>query len=73
MTTGRRPFEGNTNTDVIVSVLEREPRPLTHYAPDAPAELQRIISQSLSKDREERYQTVNDFLLDLHMSVKWGF
>jgi serine/threonine protein kinase len=65
MTTGRRPFEGNTNTDVIVSILEREPPPLTHYAPEAPAELQRIVSQALSKDHEERYQTVKDFLLDL--------
>ncbi len=30
-----------------------------------PAELERIVSKALRKDREERYQTVKDLLLDL--------
>ncbi len=62
---GRMPFEGKTTTDVMVSILEREPPPLSHFAPDAPAELQRIVSKALRKDCDERYQTVKDLLLDL--------
>ncbi|MGI8898223.1 MAG: protein kinase domain-containing protein, partial [Pyrinomonadaceae bacterium] len=62
---GRMPFEGTTIADIMVSILEREPPPLSHYAPEAPAELQRIISKALRKDCEERYQTVKDLLLDL--------
>jgi serine/threonine protein kinase len=63
--TGRVPFEGETASDVIVSILEKEPPPLAWYWPEMPAELQRIVSKALRKDREERYQTVKDLLLDL--------
>ena len=65
MLAGCTPSSGETASDVIVSILEKEPPPLTRYEPDAPAELQRIVSKALAKDREERYQTVKDFLIDL--------
>ena len=65
MVTGRVPFEGTTNSDVIVAILEREPKPLTWFLTKAPAELQRIISKALRKDREERYQGIKDLRLDL--------
>jgi eukaryotic-like serine/threonine-protein kinase len=61
----RMPFEGATTSDVMVSILERDPSPLSHLAPGAPAELQRIVSKTLRKDRDERYQTAKDLLLDL--------
>ncbi|HEY0405728.1 MAG TPA: protein kinase [Pyrinomonadaceae bacterium] len=65
MTTARAPFSGATTSDVIVSVLEREPQPLGAHVPEAPVELQRIVRKALRKDREERYQTVRDLLVDL--------
>src|SRR6185503_15384461 len=65
MVTGSLPFEGATNSDLIVSILEREPKPLASLVPRAHAELQRIISKALRKDREERYQGIKDYLLDL--------
>jgi Tol biopolymer transport system component/predicted Ser/Thr protein kinase len=65
MVTGRAPFEGATTGDLIVSILEREPPPLALLSPDAPAELQRIITKALRKEREERYQTAKDLLSDL--------
>ena len=65
MVTGSPPFEGATTSDVIVSILEREPPPLAQPSPEAPAELQRIISKTLHKDREGRYQTAKDLLIDL--------
>src|SRR6266545_2544822 len=65
MVTGKAPFGGTTTSDVIVSVLEREPPPLTRHLPEVPLELQRIITKALRKDREERYQGVKDLLLDL--------
>jgi serine/threonine protein kinase len=69
MLTGRVPFEGQTNSDVIASILEREPTALATLASTAPSELQRIAAKALRKDREERYQTIKDMLLDLN-SVK---
>ncbi len=65
MVAGRVPFAGETTSDVIVAVLDRDPLPLSEYLPDAPAELQRIIRKALRKDREERYQSVKDMLVDL--------
>lgn len=65
MVTGRAPFEGETTSDIIAAILKAEPDPISSYAPDAPPELQRIISKALRKDREERYQTMKDMLVDL--------
>jgi serine/threonine-protein kinase len=65
MLSGRVPFEGGTTSDVIVSLLDKEPVPLSSYSPEVPAELQRIVSKSLCKDREERYPVVKDLLIDL--------
>jgi eukaryotic-like serine/threonine-protein kinase len=61
----RSPFEAPTVGDVIVSILEREPPPLVQYVRPVPAELQRIITKALAKDREKRYQSVKDLLVDL--------
>jgi eukaryotic-like serine/threonine-protein kinase len=65
MATGRVPFEGETATDVILSVVEREPPPLAQYSREVPAELERIVNKALRKNRDERYQTVKDLSLDL--------
>ena len=65
MITGGAPFEGATKSDVIASVLGREPSLLISRLPEVPAELQRIVSKALRKEREERYEVVKDMLLDL--------
>jgi serine/threonine protein kinase len=65
MLTGHKPFRGDTQTDVLVSILDKEPPPLAHYAADAPTELKRIVTKSLAKNRDERYQVVKDMALDL--------
>ncbi|MDQ3252865.1 MAG: serine/threonine-protein kinase, partial [Acidobacteriota bacterium] len=59
------PFTGSSKSDVIVSILEREQPPLTQYAPHAPTELQRIVNKALHKDKEHRFLTVKDLLLDI--------
>ncbi len=63
--TGSVPFGGNTASDVIVSVLERQPQPLVQSLPDVPAELERIIHKALRKDRDERYQSIKEMAIDL--------
>ncbi|KAF0248092.1 MAG: hypothetical protein FD167_2506 [bacterium] len=65
MITGKIPFDGATVSDIIVSVLEHEPIPISQYLPNTSPELERIILKALRKDREERYQTIKDMLLDL--------
>jgi serine/threonine protein kinase len=65
MAAGRMAFAGATGIDTLVSILEKEPPPFDQYAPEVPHEFQRIISKALRKDREERYQTIKDLLIDL--------
>jgi eukaryotic-like serine/threonine-protein kinase len=64
MTAGCLPFEGATNSDVIVSVLERDPPSLIGQL-EIPAELQRIVTKALLKNREERYRVIEDLCFDL--------
>ena len=65
MVAHRHPFAGSTRADVLVSVLDREPPPLTDLKPHVPPELQRIVHKALRKDPEQRYQVMKDLLLDL--------
>jgi eukaryotic-like serine/threonine-protein kinase len=65
MVAGRTPFEGETSTDVIVAITQKEPPPLARFAPNIPAELDWIVMKALRKDRDERYQTIKELLTDL--------
>ena len=65
MATGKTPFTGATAIEVLAATLEREPIPLTQCDQRIPAELERIVAKSLRKDRERRYQTIRDMLVDL--------
>jgi eukaryotic-like serine/threonine-protein kinase len=65
MFAGRSPFEGKTTADMMVSILDRRPTPITRYVRNAPAELERIISKALVKNRDERYQLATAMLADL--------
>jgi serine/threonine-protein kinase len=67
MVAHRPPFTGSTRADVLVSVLDHEPAPLTDLAPHVPPELQRIVRKALRKDPEQRYQVIKDLLLDLEV------
>ena len=62
MVTGHAPFSGDTPKEVMSSILEKEPPPLTRSVAHAPAELQQIISKTLRKEREERYQSAHELL-----------
>ncbi len=63
--TGQAPFGGGTAADVIVSIIDREPPPLSRTASKTPPELERIVMKALAKNRDERYQTANDLAIDL--------
>ncbi len=65
LVTERKPFDGETTSDVLAAILKVEPPPLGRGLPAVPAELERIVSKALAKDREERYQTIKDMLIDL--------
>lgn len=65
MITGKCPFTGQTATDVIVSIIDRQPQPLTEVISDLPDELERIVMKALAKDCQYRYQAARDMAADL--------
>ena len=74
MVAGAAPFVGKTPTDVIVSILEREPVPLRQYRQTVPPELELIVKKALAKQKEKRYQAVNDLASDLkHLRQEMEF
>ena len=65
MVTGHVPFPGETSAESISLILQRQPAPLTRFVNEVPSELERIVTRALTKNREERYQTAKDILIDL--------
>ena len=62
---GKRPFNGEGQLDLISSILKDEPAPLRSYTAELPRQLERIVEKALRKDRQYRYQHVKDLEIDL--------
>jgi Tol biopolymer transport system component len=60
MMAGRRPFEGQTASDLIAAVLTSDPIPLAQAAPEISPALQRIVMRCLEKQMEKRFQSAGD-------------
>src|SRR4029453_4488296 len=65
MIAGRLPFEGKNVHRQIIAIQEQAPAPLSRFAEGIPERLEDIITKALAKDRDERYQTAKDLLIDL--------
>jgi serine/threonine protein kinase/Tol biopolymer transport system component len=65
MASGQPPFVGETPTDVVVAIVEKDQPPLSRHVEGTPPELERIVRKALRKDRNERYQIVKELAIDL--------
>ena len=65
MVTGQSPFKGEYAQAVAYNILNEEPEPVTALRAGLPMELEFIVGKALAKDREERYQHVEDMIVDL--------
>ena len=65
MVAGRMPFAGEVEAAVTYSILNAKPEPLTALRTDVPVPLDRIVEKALAKTADERYQHVEELLVDL--------
>ena len=65
MVAGVPPFQGETPSDCIASILVTEPPPLSKTSPDVPLKLESILKKALRKNKDARYQTSKEMLADL--------
>jgi len=65
MLTARLPFDGETPNETIDNILHAEPIPLTRLNYGVTPDLDRVVRKCLEKDRERRYQSVRDLIIDL--------
>jgi TolB-like protein len=63
--TGKRAFPGEYEQSTIYAILNQEPEPVTSLRSGIPMELERIAKKALAKKPSERYQHVDDLIVDL--------
>ena len=65
MATGRTPFEGDREEAVLYAIVHHAHEPITALRVGVPAELDRIVGKALAKNPADRYQHVDDLIVDL--------
>jgi len=65
MVTGQQPFRSDYEHAIVYSIVNEEPDPMTGLRTGVPMELERIAGRAMAKRPEERYQHVDDMLVDL--------
>jgi len=63
--TGVLPFEGKDTSSTLLKIVQDPPPSITKYLDPCPPGLDSIVMKALAKDRAERYDSADDFALDL--------
>lgn len=65
MLSGRNPFKRDSHAETIAAILSSEPVRLTDTAKDLPRSLAAIVERCLAKDRNERFQSAAELIVEL--------
>ena len=66
----QRPFTGDNPASLMHNICSQEPRSITQRVPDCPPAMEGIISKVLRKLPEDRFQSMEDLLLELEPVYK---
>jgi eukaryotic-like serine/threonine-protein kinase len=67
MLCGRKPFEGDTWSDVMAAVLIKDPPPIDSVVPHVA--LRQIVERCLEKDPEKRFQSTSDLAFAIRQAA----
>src|SRR6185436_20596111 len=65
MATGRLPFSGANVSETLDLILHSQPEAMARFNYNVPGELERIVRKCLEKERERRYQSAQELVVDL--------
>jgi TolB-like protein/Tfp pilus assembly protein PilF/predicted Ser/Thr protein kinase len=65
MLSGQLPFKGEHDQAVIYSILKEQPKPVSELRTDIPPSLGQVVSKTLEKNPDKRYQQIDELLDDL--------
>ena len=69
MLSGRRPFVGETTTDVLAAIVDREPE-WTALPATVPSSIRHVLERCLEKDPKRRLRDIGDARVELEDSLK---
>jgi Tol biopolymer transport system component len=70
MLAGEMPFPGDDQEAIRYSIVNEEPQPIVKFRSGISPEVLHILNRSLEKNPDERYQSVQDMLIDLKRAKK---
>ncbi len=70
MLTGRLPFRGEHEAAMVYSIVNEDPVPIQKYLPEINPEIVHTLDKALEKDPENRYQSIQEMVVDLRRSKK---
>jgi serine/threonine protein kinase len=66
MSTGKRPFDGDSVEAVCAQIISSAPLPPSHHNPSLPAEFDNVVMRCLSKNPEDRFPTAEAFAASVY-------
>jgi tetratricopeptide (TPR) repeat protein len=62
MITGRHPFPGKTTAEIHAYILKEDAISVSHFDPDVPPQLERVVTRCLEKRPEDRFESAGELL-----------
>ena len=74
MLTGKLPFEGRTQQEMMIARLRNDPIPLRQRRPgmDFPEAVERVLGKAMSRNADDRYVTTIEFAQELAAAAEGG-
>ncbi len=67
---GKRPFLAPNYNALLLAIINTLPRPLRELRPSTPPEVEAIIARAMARNRNDRYPSARDMLLELTPSLE---
>ena len=74
MLTGKLPFQGRTQQEMMIARLRNEPIPLRQRRPgmDFPEGVEKVLLKAMARNADDRHATTLEFAAELQEAVNGG-